>query len=132
VHRHPLWDYDLMAAGYGLALPATALLGLGLAAWTHQALAGSDARQRLARGFLVAASAATLLAVLALTLVLPAYSMTKASYLLSLAAPAAAALAEGFVRVQRALGRRGGPPLQVAAAGLALGVLVTFAAAFAG
>jgi hypothetical protein len=132
VHRHPLWDYDLMAAGYALALPATGLLGLGLAAWTAGAGRGGDARQRLARGFLLAAGAATLLAVLALTLVLPAYSMAKASYLLSLVAPAAAALAEGFVRLSRGPARRGGPALELAVAGLGLGVLASFAASFAG
>lgn len=106
-YRQPLWDYDFMGATYVLALPATALLVFGFGRFVLAALRGQDLRRRAALSFLTTTTAVSCYVVLHMTLVHPVYSMTKASYALSMAAPLALALAEGLGAVQRALAARG-------------------------
>lgn len=101
--RHPLWDWELMASGYPLALPATGLLLFGLGALAVAALREPQPGRRLACALLASTVVVTLFAVLLMTLVLPAYSMTKAAYALSLGPVLALALADGFARLHGAL-----------------------------
>lgn len=125
VHRPALWDYDWMAVGYLLALPATAMALHGFAALAHRAVRDPEPRRRLALSFVLTCVLVTGFATLAITFEVPAYSMTKASYALSLTAPLAVAMAEGFDRWRRACAGR--PALRTALDAWA----ATFAAAVA-
>jgi hypothetical protein len=131
-YRHPMWDWDFMGAGYVLALPASALLLLGFGLLVRDALRGPDLRRRAALSLVTTTTAVTVFAVLLLTLVLPAYSMTKASYALSVAAPLALALAVGFARAHRALDAPGWRGLQVVLHGWAGALVAAIVLAFAG
>ncbi len=108
--RHRLWDWDLMASVYALALPATALLLFGLGALAVAALREPQAGRRLACALLASTVVVTVFAVLLMTLMLPAYSMTKAAYALSLGPILALGLADGFARLHHALDARGWRP----------------------
>jgi hypothetical protein len=99
-HRHPEWNYDLMTLCYALAVPATLLLLFGLASLGRRALRAGDPRRRAAFAFLSCVVLATGLSLLLVTLLVPAYSMTKASYGLSIAAPLGLAFADGFARLR--------------------------------
>jgi uncharacterized membrane protein YesL len=127
-----MWDWDFMGAGYVLALPASALLLLGFGLLVRDALRGPDLRRRLALSLVTTTTAVTVFAVLLLTLVLPAYSMTKASYALSVTAPLALALAVGFARVHRALDAPGRRGLQVVLHGWVGALVTAIVLAFAG
>jgi hypothetical protein len=113
-----------MGATYVLALPATALLVFGFVRLVVQALRGQDLRRRAALSFLTTVGAVSVYVVPYMTLVHPVYSMTKASYALSVAAVLALALAEGFGAVHRALDAPGRRGLQVVLHGWA-GALVS-------
>jgi hypothetical protein len=102
-YRHPLWDYAFMGATYALALPATALVVVGLLRLVRLALRDDDAHRRAALSFLTTVTGVTIYVVLYMTLVHPAYSMAKASYALSVAPVLALALAEAAVALHRAL-----------------------------
>ncbi len=131
-YRHAQWDWDSMGATYPLALPASALLVLGFVRLVRDAFCDPDLRRRAALSLVTATTAVTLFAILLLTLVLPAYSMTKASYALSAAAPLALALAVGFARVHRALDAPGRRGLQVILHGWAGALAAAIVLAFAG
>lgn len=131
-YRHSTWDWDFMGATYVLALPATALLVFGFGRLVFEAFHGDDPRRRTALSFLVTAMVVSVFAVLYMTLVLPAYSMTKASYALSMAAPCCLALAVGFASVHRALEARGWRALQVIFHGWAGALASAIALSFAG
>ncbi len=103
--RHPLWDYEWMAVGYALALPASALLLFGFGALVRESLRGEDWARRIALSFVISCGFLAVFVTLFLTLVLPAYSMTKASYLLWAAPVFALALAEGWSRAHAGLAR---------------------------
>jgi hypothetical protein len=129
-HRHPLWDYDLMTLGYALAVPATGLLLFGLAGFVREAVSAEDPRRRIAFAFLSSVVLATGLSLLLVTLRVPAYSMTKASYGLSMAAPLGLAFADGFARLRARLAARAGGwasfPLDAWAAALALVIALSY------
>jgi hypothetical protein len=105
--RHPYWDWELMAALYWLALPATALLLFGAARSARVALAGADAGLRALHSFLLAFSWTLLLGVLYMTLRQPDYGQTKAFYALSGIGPLAVFFALGCGGVDRWLEARG-------------------------
>jgi hypothetical protein len=130
-HRHSLWDYDLMTLGYALAVPATGLLLFGLAGFVREALSPGDPRRRIVFAFLSSAVLATGLSILLVTLRVPAYSMTKASYGLSMAAPLGLAFADGFARLRAWLVARGGQwaslPLDSWAAALGIVIALSYA-----
>lgn len=130
-HRHPLWDYELMTLGYALALPATGLLLFGLGRFAHEAVRGQDPHRRAVFGFLTSVVLATGVSLLLVTLRVPAYSMTKASYGLSMAAPLGLAFAEGFAHSRAWLLARAGRwatlLLDVWAAALALVIALSYA-----
>jgi hypothetical protein len=102
-YRHPLWDYGFMGATYVLALPASVLLLVGFLRLVRQALRDPDVRRRVALSFLATVTVVTVYVVLYMTLVHPVYSMTKASYALSLVPLLSLALAEGALALHRAL-----------------------------
>jgi hypothetical protein len=87
--RHPHWDWELMAAGYWLALPATLLLVAGAAASLRRALFAPAAGERAAHAFLLCFAWTLLLAVLYMTLRQPDYGQAKAFYALAGLAPLA-------------------------------------------
>lgn len=131
-YRHAMWDWDSMGAAYLLALPASALLVLGFVLLVRDAFRDPDLRRRAALSLLTTTTWVTLFTVLLLTLLLPAYSMTKASYALSAAAPLALALAVGFARVHRALDAPGRRGLQAILHGWAGALTAAIVLAFAG
>lgn len=122
-HRHPFWNYDFMTAGYWLALPATALLLLGIGALLRQALGDGPARRRLALGFLATAGWAAALAFVTLTYELAFFAQAKAPYLLLLTAPLALAFAAGYSAVDAWLAARSAHAVRA----LLCGWLVAFA-----
>jgi hypothetical protein len=85
--RHPYWDYELIAAGYWLALPATALLALGVARSLSLAFRDRDAGRRAAHSFLLTLAYTLLLSVLYMTLRQQDYGQAKAFYALATIAP---------------------------------------------
>lgn len=119
--RHGFWSYEFMSAGYALALPVTALLGLGLCRMLWQALRDPDPGRRAALSFLLTASYAIGFVFLALTVSLPFFAQAKAPYLLCLTPVLAVAFAAGAARVDDAL--RGPGPAQTALRLLLAGLL---------
>ena len=130
-NRHAAFDWELMGGLYVLGLPALVLVAAGGVGLARESLRGEDLGRRAALTLLVTAVAVTIFATLFMTLVLPAYSMAKASYALSLTAPLALAAADGFARADRAWAARGwrAPRVLLHAWALAFAMLVvgTFA-----
>jgi hypothetical protein len=122
-HRHPFWNYDFMTAGYWLAVPATALLLLGIGVLVRQTLGDGSARRRLALGFLATAAWAATLAFVTLTYELAFFAQAKAAYLLLLTAPLALAFAAGYSGVDAWLAARSAHVVRA----LLCGWLVAFA-----
>lgn len=85
--RHPYWDWELMAAGYALALPASLLIVLGAARACRLALREPDPHRRAAYSFVCTLAWALLLSVLYMTLRQPDYGLAKAFYGLAGMAP---------------------------------------------
>jgi len=130
--RHPHWDWELMAAGYWLALPASAAVLLGAGLTLQRALRDPAPGVRAALSFLLTLSWALLLSVLYMTLRQPDYGPTKSFYALAGIGPLAVFFASGVGRVDRWLEARG----QRAARALLWGWLgataLTFALSFVG
>ncbi len=104
--RHGLWSYDFMSAGYWVALPATALLGLGGVECLRAALRNPERRRRLAFGLLLGSTWTVALGFLYLTLRLPFFAQAKATYTLILLGPLAVFFALGAGRIDAALAGR--------------------------
>jgi hypothetical protein len=130
--RHGFWSYDFMSAGYLLALPATALLGLGLLGQLRGCLRDPDPHRRAALSFLLTACWAVGFSLFFLTLRLPWFSQAKASYALCLLAPLSLAFASGALQADAWLARAAGPPARWAFAGLVAASLACFYLGFAG
>ena len=111
--RHLAWNYELMAASYVLALPATVLLGFGFLRCALAALREREAERRAVFGLLVLVCATMGFALFYVTLVLPYHGQARASYLLAITPVLALFFAWGFVGVDRWLARRGWTPLRV-------------------
>jgi hypothetical protein len=103
-----IWNWDFAAIGYWLALPATLVLGWGVARSVRLAFAPEEGARRAAWSFLLALEAAVAFAMIALTLELPYFGQAKAPYLLGLVAPLAVAFALGADACDRALAKFGG------------------------
>jgi hypothetical protein len=131
-YRHPLWNYELMASVYALALPATALLLHGFGSLLVSAFREPRLPRRAALALLTTALFVTVFTVLAMTLVHPVYSMTKASYALSVLPVMALSLGEGFARLDAALAARGRSRLRLALHAWALGLVGAIALSFLG
>jgi hypothetical protein len=124
--RHGFWSYDLMSAGYLLALPLSALLAFGTWRATASALRDPDPGRRAALSFLLTACYAVGFAFLSLTLSLPFFAQAKAPYLLCLVPVLSVFFASGAAAVDDRLAAGGRLPLRLAFAGLlssALGCL---------
>jgi 4-amino-4-deoxy-L-arabinose transferase-like glycosyltransferase len=94
--RHAVWDYDLMSGGYLLALPASALLALGIARAARFAFRGDDRGRRSFFSLVLALFYVLGLGMLAVQLRFPFWGAQRASYLLPLVAPAALCAGLGF------------------------------------
>jgi hypothetical protein len=104
--RHPHWDWELMAAGYLWALPATALIGFGALRSGHAALRATDPHLRALHSFLLSVAWALLLSVLFMTLRQPDYGLAKAFYGLAGLAPLCVFFGMGAGAVDRWLAQR--------------------------
>jgi hypothetical protein len=103
------WNWDFAAIGYWLALPATAVLLVGVASMARRAFDPTECRRRPVWSFLLATAGALATALVALTLDLPYFGQAKAPYVLGLVPVFAVAFALGADAADRALARRGGP-----------------------
>ncbi|MGH0029146.1 MAG: hypothetical protein ACQGVC_05115 [Myxococcota bacterium] len=130
--RHTFWSYDLMSAGYLLALPVTALAVFGGGLALRDALRDPDPGRRAALSFLLTACYAIAFAFLFLTVSLPFFAQAKSPYALSLSPVLAVFFAAGTARVDAWLAatpsRR---PLRLAFAGLLTTALGCFFLGFA-
>jgi hypothetical protein len=120
---NPIWQYDYMSVGYWLALPATAVLGLGVARMGFVALRGPDPVERWTSFGLIALLWVVGTAMLDATLRLPYYAQAKAFYGLSLVVPVSLAAGYGFASLDRLAASRRFPLLRAAGYGW-LGTLV--------
>jgi hypothetical protein len=103
---HGLWRLDLMAAGFPLALPATALLVAGWLRVARAALRDGDAGRRLAFSLAALLPLVFLTALVSMNLRLAFWSLGKAFYALCLTPLLAVFLALGLESVDRCLARR--------------------------
>lgn len=103
---HGRWRLDLMAAGFALAAPATALLGAGWWIVARRALRDRDAGARLACSLLAFLPVVFLLSLASVNLRLAQWSLGKAFYALCLTPLLALLLALGFDALLRALPAR--------------------------
>jgi Dolichyl-phosphate-mannose-protein mannosyltransferase len=103
-----IWNWDFAAVGYWLALPATLVLGWGVARMLRLAFTREEGARRAAWSFLLALEAAVAFALVALTLDLPYFGQAKASYALGVVGPLAVAFALGADACDRALAVLGG------------------------
>ncbi len=105
--RHPHWDWELMATGYWLALPVTALLAAGAVRSLRLALRSPDASQRAVHSFLLTLAWALLVSVLHMTLRQQDYGQAKAFYAMAGIAPLSVFFALGTGSADRWLEARG-------------------------
>ena len=102
-----LWSWPWAAIGYWLALPATAVLAVGVAESLRRAFAARGPG-RAAWSFVVALEAGLVFALIWLTLDLPYFGQAKAPYLLGLVSPLAVTFALGAESCDHGLARLGG------------------------
>lgn len=108
--RHAAWDWELMAAAYALALPATLCLGVGAAEALRLALRDPQPQRRAAFAFLLCFAWLLGTSVLYMTLRQPDYGLAKAFYGLSGITPLAVFFGLGVARADRWIGALGGTP----------------------
>jgi hypothetical protein len=96
--RHTFWNYDAMTSGYLLALPATALVGLGFVSVVQQALRGDDARRRTFFTLVATLLFVIAFSVVSLSLRFPFWGALRASYALAAVVPAAMCAGIGATR----------------------------------
>lgn len=126
----PPWSPAWMAAGMLLALPATALVGWGLARAGARALGDPDGGRRAAFGLLVAVVGAFGFALVYATLSLPYYGQARASYAVFLTPAVGLLFALGASDVDRRLAARGGWAARVVLATWAAVLFGAFARSF--
>jgi len=129
--RHGVWSYEWMSAGYLLALPGTAVLGVGAACTLRDALSGDDLRRRAVLSLLLALIALFGLGLLQISIRWPVWGAVRASYVLVALVPLAMVGARGFARIDRWLGALGGAPLRAILHGWLCAMLGVFALSFA-
>ena len=100
---HGLWRLDIMAAGFLLALPATALLFGGWLRTVRLALRDGDPGRRLASSLVAFLPVLFLLSLVSMGLALPFWSVNKAFYALCATPLFALFLALGFESLDRRL-----------------------------
>jgi len=126
--RHGAWNETFMVVGYWLALPATLLTmyGTGRAVREGAQRGAAPDGEATARMLMAAVLCALLASSFLLSLRLPFYAQTRASYLLSAIVPIALFAADGLVAVDERLPRswqRGGRTVLWGFAGALLLVL---------
>lgn len=124
------WDWSWVALGYWLAVPATAVLAIGIVRSVRLAF-GTPGR-RAAWSFVLALEGALFLAFVLLTLEVPYFGQAKAPYLLGLVAPLSVQFALGAAACDAALERLGGRPAAAAGRALLTATGVVFLLSFAG
>lgn len=102
--RHTHWDWELMAAGYALAAPATLLIGVGALRSLRLALFAQEPGQRAVHAYLVTFAWLLGLSVLYMTLRQPDYGLAKAFYGLAGLAPLCIWFGLGAAACDRRLG----------------------------
>jgi len=131
--RNPRWSYGWMAAGYLLAVPATALLAAGGADLARRIWRAPRSSPGPALALSLGFAAALFFAVFHATLVLPYYGQTKAFYALAATPVLALCMAHALCRLDAGLARRLDPRLgsvvRAALFGLVGSTLATFALA---
>jgi hypothetical protein len=105
--RHPYWNYDAMLVGYLLALPATALVGIGVLKVTEEALKGEDRRRRSFFTLVAALVFAIFFSIVSLSVRFPFWGALRAPYALAAVVPVAICAGIGTASVDRWLGARG-------------------------
>jgi hypothetical protein len=105
--RHPYWNYEAMSAGYLLALPATALLAVGLVKVLESAFTGEDRRRRSFFTLVAALVFAIFYSVVSLSLRFPFWGAQRTSYALAGVVPLAICAGVGAASVDRWLAERG-------------------------
>jgi hypothetical protein len=129
---HGAWRLDWMAAGYLLALPATALLALGWLRAARIARSDPDLGRRLAYSLVVGLPPVFLVSLVSVNLRLPFWSLGKAFYALCLTPLFALLLALGFDALDGALARRAPPLVRALPWGWAAAFAGAIVLAFAG
>jgi hypothetical protein len=122
--RPMAWDWEWMSAGCLLALPATALLAVGLARALRLAAHDADPGCAAAFRLLVLQIGIVAFALFSLTVRLPYFGQARASYALGLVAPLALLFVLGAERGEALVVRAGGPPARLVFR-VWLGVLLT-------
>jgi hypothetical protein len=105
--RHPYWNYDAMLVGYLLALPATALVGVGVLKVAEEALKGEDRRRRSFFTLVAALVFAIFFSIVSLSVRFPFWGALRAPYALAAVVPVAICAGIGTANVDRWLGARG-------------------------
>jgi hypothetical protein len=105
--RHAYWNYDAMLVGYLLALPATALVGVGISRVALEALTGDDLRRRSFFSLVAALLFVVFVSVLSVSVRFPFWGGMRASYALAAVVPAAICAGIGAASVDRWLAARG-------------------------
>jgi hypothetical protein len=105
--RHAYWNYDAMLVGYLLALPATALVGVGVSKATAEALLGSDLRRRSFFSLVTALLFVIFFSVVSLSIRFPFWGALRASYALAAVVPVAICAGIGTASVDHWLAARG-------------------------
>jgi hypothetical protein len=102
--RHGQWRYDYMTLVYWLALPATALMGLGFYRMVRASFEGSDTARRLVYSLLTSVLFLLSFSLFLISIRLPFYAQSRAPYVLAATVPLAIVLCEGLARVPEWLG----------------------------
>ena len=105
--RHAYWNYDAMLVGYLLALPATALVGVGVSKVAAEALVGSDLRRRSFFTLVTALLFVIFFSVVSLSVRFPFWGALRATYALAAIVPVAICAGIGTASVDRWLAARG-------------------------
>jgi hypothetical protein len=129
--RHPFWNYDAMAAGYLLALPATVLVGAGFVKVLVSALSGADRRRRAFFTLVASLVFVFFVSALSVSIRFPFWGGQRASYTLAAVVPAAVCAGIGSARFDRWLAAHGQTALRALFYGWFGTFAVVLAAAFA-
>jgi hypothetical protein len=104
--RHPHWNYEAMSLGYLLALPATALCGVGVVQVTWRAFRGEDLRRRSFFTLVAALIFALFFSVVSISMRFPFWGAQRTSYALAALVPTAICAGVGAASVDRWLAIR--------------------------
>jgi hypothetical protein len=111
--RPTAWDWEWMSVGCLLALPATALLAVGLARALRLAASDADPGRAAAFRLLVLQIGIVAFALFSLSVRLPYFGQARASYALGLVAPLALLFVLGAERGDALAVRAGGRPARL-------------------